>query len=182
MAALGGSVARRYARALFDLGVSRGNFEALGRELENLAQLYAESRELRQTLENPIFKASQKRKIMESVLPQVAQEAVVRNFALLLVDRGRIDVLPMIARAYQEMTDKQLGRVRATVTSAKPLDPATESEIQRALERRTGKKVLMKSEVDPTLIGGVVARVCDLVLDGSLRTRLASVGNRILLN
>jgi F-type H+-transporting ATPase subunit delta len=180
MAALGGSVARRYARALFDLGVSRGNFEALGRELDNLAQLYAESRELRQTLENPIFKGSQKRKIMESILPQVAQEAVVRNFALLLVDRGRIDVLPMIARAYQEMTDKQLGRVRATVTSAKPLDAVTESEIQRALERRTGKKVLMKSDVDPTLIGGVVARVGDLVLDGSLRTRLASVGNRIL--
>lgn len=182
MAALGGSVARRYARALFDLGVAKGNFEALGQDLANLAQLYAESRELRQTLENPVFKASQKRKIVESVLPRVAQNQVVRNFALLLVDRGRINVLPMIARAYQEMTDKQLGQVRATVTSAKPLDALTESEIQRALERRTGKKVLMKSEVDPSLIGGVVARVGDLVLDGSLRTRLASVGNRILLN
>jgi F-type H+-transporting ATPase subunit delta len=182
MAALGGSVARRYARALFDLGVDKGNFEALGQDLANLAQLYAESRELRQTLENPVFKASQKRKIVETVVPRVTQNPVVRNFALLLVDRGRINTLPLIARAYQEMTDKQLGRVRATVTSAKPLDPATESEIQRALERRTGKKVLMKSEVDPTLIGGVVARVGDLVLDGSLRTRLASVGNRILLN
>jgi F-type H+-transporting ATPase subunit delta len=182
MAALGGSVARRYARALFDLGVAKGNFEALGKELENLARLYDESRELRQTLENPVFKNSQKRKIVEALLPQVAQNQSVRNFALLLVDRGRINVLPMIARAYQEMTDKQLGQVRATVTSAKPLDMQTETEIQRALERRTGKKVLMKSEVDPTLIGGVVARVGDLVLDGSLRTRLASVGNRILLN
>jgi F-type H+-transporting ATPase subunit delta len=56
----------------------------------------------------------------------------------------------------------------------------TEGEIQRALERRTGKKVLMRSEVDPTLIGGVVARVGDLVLDGSLRTRLLSVGTKIL--
>jgi F-type H+-transporting ATPase subunit delta len=180
MAALGGSVARRYAKALFELGVQKGNFEALGQELENVATLYTESRELRQTLENPVFKQSQKRKIIEAVLPQVAQSPMVRNFVLLLAERNRISVLPLIARAYQELTDRQLGRVRAVVTSAKPLDLVTEGEIQRALEKRTGKKVLMKSEVDPNLIGGVVARVGDLVLDGSLRTRLASVGNRIL--
>ena len=180
MAALGGSVARRYAKALFELGVDKGNFEALGQDLEALARLYTESRELRQTLENPVFKQSQKRAIVQSVLPRVATNPLLHSFALLLVDRGRIGTLPMIARAFQEMTDAQLGRVRAVVTSAKPLDATTESEIQRALERRTGKKVLMKSEVDPTLIGGVVARVGDLVLDGSLRTRLASVGNRIL--
>jgi F-type H+-transporting ATPase subunit delta len=180
MAALGGSVARRYAKALFELGVQKGNFEALGQELDGVAQLYSDSRELRQTLENPVFKQSQKRKIIESLLPQVAQNPTVRNFVLLLVDRNRIAVLPLIARAYQELTDRQLGQVRAVVTSAKPLDVMTEGEIKRALEKRTGKKVLMKSEVDPTLIGGVVARVGDLVLDGSLRTRLASVGSRIL--
>jgi F-type H+-transporting ATPase subunit delta len=180
MAALGGSVARRYARALFGIGVDKGNFEALGQELENLAQLYAESRELRQTLENPVFKPSEKRAIVQGLLPRVAPNPLVQSFALLLVERGRIGALPRIARAYQELTDAQLGRVRAVVTSAKPLDTKTEAEILRALERRTGKKVLMKSEVDPSLIGGVIARVGDLVLDGSLRTRLASVGNRIL--
>jgi F-type H+-transporting ATPase subunit delta len=180
MAALGGSVARRYAKALFELGVQKGNFEALGQQLEALARLYGDSRELRQTLENPVFKQSQKRKIVEALLPQLAQDVVVRNFVLLLVDRNRIAVLPLISRAYQELTDRQLGQVRAVVTSAKPLDMATEGEIKRALEKRTGKKVLMKSEVDPTLIGGVVARVGDLILDGSLRTRLASVGTRIL--
>ena len=180
MAALGGSVARRYAKALFELGVQAGNFEALGRELEGVARLYSDSRELRQTLENPVFKQSQKRKIVEALLPQLAQDVVVRNFVLLLVDRNRIAVLPLISRAYQELTDRQLGQVRAVVTSAKPFDMATEGEIKRALEKRTGKKVLMKSEVDPTLIGGVVVCVGDLILDGSLRTRLASVGTRIL--
>jgi F-type H+-transporting ATPase subunit delta len=180
VAALGGSVARRYAKALFELGVQKGNFETLGQELDTVAGLYTESRELRQTLENPVFKQSQKRKIVEAVLPKVAPSQVVQSFILLLVERNRINTLPLIARAYQELTDRQLGRVRAVVTSAKPLDLVTEGEIQRALEKRTGKKVVMKSEVDPSLIGGVVARVGDLVLDGSLRTRLASVGNRIL--
>jgi F-type H+-transporting ATPase subunit delta len=180
MAALGGSVARRYAKALFQIGVANSNFELLGEELANLAELYADSRELRQTLENPVFTGTQKRRIIESILPRVAQNRIVYNFALLLVERRRIDALPMISRAYQELMDGQLGRVRAVLVSAKPLDVLTESEIQKALERRTGKKVLMKSEVDPTLIGGVIARVGDLVLDGSLRTRLASVGNKIL--
>jgi F-type H+-transporting ATPase subunit delta len=179
MAALGGSVARRYARALFALGVEKGTFEALGSELDALATLYGESLELRQTLESPVFKTSQKRAIIEKVLPRVAPSPLVQKFALLLVERRRIVFLPGINRAYQEMTDAQLGRVRATVSSAKPLDVITEAEIQRALERRTGKKVLMKTEVDPTLIGGVVARVGSLVLDGSLRTRLATLGNRI---
>jgi F-type H+-transporting ATPase subunit delta len=180
MAALGGSVARRYAKALFELGVQAGNFEALGRELDGVARLYSDSRELRQTLENPVFKQSQKRKIIEAILPQVAQSPVLRNFVLLLVERNRIAVLPLIARAYQELTDRQLGQVRAVIISAKPLDMVTEGQIERALEKRTGKKVIMKTEVDPSLIGGVVARVGDLVLDGSLRTRLASVGSRIL--
>jgi F-type H+-transporting ATPase subunit delta len=180
MAALGGSIARRYARALFEIGVDKGTFEALGQELETLATLYRESLELRHTLENPVFKISQKRAILEKLLPRVAPSRVVQTFALLLVERRRIAALPNIARAYQELTDAQLGRVRATVSSAKPLDVLTVAEIQRALERRTGKKVLMKTEVDPTLIGGVVARVGSLVLDGSLRTRLATLGNRIL--
>jgi F-type H+-transporting ATPase subunit delta len=180
MAALGGSVARRYARALFEIGVEKGTFEALGQELDVLATVYSDSRELRQTLESPVFNLGQKRAILEGVLPRVAQDPLVRKFAVMLVERGRIAALPLISRVYQEMTDAQLGRVRATVVSAKPLDMATEAEIKKAIERRTGKKVLMKSEVDPTLIGGVVARVGDLVFDGSLRTRLASVGSRIL--
>ena len=180
MAALGGSVARRYARALFEIGVDKGSFEALGQELESLSTLYRESLELRHTLENPIFKIAQKRAILEKILPHVAPSRVVQSFALLLVERRRIAALPNIARAYQELTDAQLGRVRATVSSARPLDVITVAEIQRALERRTGKKVLMKTEVDPTLIGGVVARVGSLVLDGSLRTRLATLGSRIL--
>ncbi len=180
MAAMGGSVSRRYARALFDLGRDKGDVEALGRELDVLAGIYASSLELRQTLENPIFKSDEKRAIVEKVLQQAAPSPVLRNFALLLLERRRIGKLPMIARAYQEMVDVQLGRVRAAVTSAKPLDATAQGEIQRALERRTGKKVIMNTSVDPELIGGVVARVGDLVLDGSLRTRLATLGSRIL--
>jgi F-type H+-transporting ATPase subunit delta len=110
----------------------------------------------------------------------VAPTREVQSLALLLLERGRIAALPAIARAYQEMSDDKLGRARATVRSARPLDGATEMEIRRMLERRTGRSVVMTTEVDPTLLGGIVAQVAGLVLDGSLRARLGALRSKIL--
>jgi F-type H+-transporting ATPase subunit delta len=180
MAALAGSIARRYARALFAIGVDKRNFEALGTELEALAVLWNEAVDVRQSLSNPIFKLSQKRAILQGLLPRVAPTREVQSLALLLLERGRIAALPAIARAYQEMCDDKLGRARARVRSARPLDGITEAEIRRALERRTGRSVIMTTEVDPTLLGGIVAQVAGLVLDGSLRARLGTLRSRIL--
>lgn len=180
MAVLGGSVARRYARALFRIGVDQASFETLGKQLDELGAVYRGAPELRQTMESPVFKPSEKRAILEKILPRVAPSRLVQNFALLLLDRGRIGSLPAIARAYQELADAHAGRVRAQVVSAAPLDPATLAGVQRALEKRTGKKVLIETAVDPELIGGVVARVGDLVLDGSVRNKLADLRDRLL--
>jgi len=180
MAVMGGSVARRYARALFGIGVDAGKFEALGDELGELATLWKESDELRQTLENPVFQPSEKRKVLESILPRVAPTPEVQRFVLLLLERRRIVLLPAIARAYRDLTDAHIGRVRAEVTSAQELAPPTLDRIRRSLEQRTGKKVIVNSTVDPDLIGGVVARVGDLVLDGSVRTQLADLRARLV--
>jgi F-type H+-transporting ATPase subunit delta len=180
MAALAGSIARRYARAIFAIGVDKRDFEALGSELEAIAALWNQATDIRQSLSNPIFKLSQKRAILQGLLPQVAPTREVQSLALLLLERGRIAALPAIARAYQEMCDDKLGRARATVKSARPLDVATQTEIRRALERRTGRSVIMTTEVDPTLLGGIVAQVSGLVLDGSLRARLDALRSKIL--
>ncbi|HXU04878.1 MAG TPA: F0F1 ATP synthase subunit delta [Polyangia bacterium] len=177
---MGGSVARRYARALFGIGVDAGKFEALGAELGELAALWNESDELRQALENPVFRPEQKRAVLENILPRVAPTPEVQRFVLLLLDRRRIMLLPAIARAYRDLTDAQLGQVRAEVTSAQELAPATLDRVRRSLEQRTGKKVIVSSKVDPELIGGLVARVGDLVLDGSVRTQLDDLRTRLL--
>ena len=180
MASLGGSVARRYARALFGIGVDAGKFEALGDELGELAELWAGSDELRQALENPVFKPDEKRAVLRTILPKVAPTPEVQRFVLLLLDRRRIMLLPAIARAYRDLTDVHVGRVRAAVISAEELSPATLDRVRRSLEQRTGKKVLITSTVDPDLIGGVVARVGDLVLDGSVRTQLEDLRARLV--
>lgn len=178
--ALQGSVSRRYARALFQIGVDRGNLERLGDELSQLAALYASSRELRQTLENPVFRPSDKRAILEKILPRVTPTPEVQRFVLLLLERRRITFLPGIARAYQELCDQHTGRVRAQVASAQALSAGDLDRVRRSLETRTGKKVLIEASVDPSLIGGVVARVGDLILDGSVRTQLATLREKLL--
>jgi F-type H+-transporting ATPase subunit delta len=180
MAASDGGVATRYARALFDLASAQKLSDAVGAELEALAGTYGGSPELRQTLENPVFKLSERRALLETLLTRLTPTPQVRTFALLLLERGRIGALPTIARVYQQMVDGALGRVRGTVTSARPLDPATQTAVQRALEKRIGKKVLLQATVDPDLIGGIVARVGDQVFDGSLRTRLDTLRARVI--
>ena len=180
MAALAGSVARRYAKAIFAIGVDKGLFELVGRQLGELAGLWTESPELRQTLENPVFKLAQKREVLQALLPRIAPARPVQSLALLLLERGRIALLPAIARAYQEMSDEKLGRVRAEVRSAHPLDIASETAIRKAIERRTGKKVVMTTRLDPSLIGGVVAEVAGTVFDGSVIARFDTLRNRLL--
>jgi F-type H+-transporting ATPase subunit delta len=180
MAAMGGSVARRYAKALFAIGVEKGTFEILGRQLNELATLWKESPALRQTLGNPVFKLTQKRAVLQSLLPRIAPARQVQSLTLLLLERGRIAILPSLALAYEEMCDEKMGRVRALVKSARPLDIASEAEIRKTLERRTGKRVLMTTKVDSSLIGGVVAYVAGMVIDGSVASRLSNLKNRLL--
>jgi F-type H+-transporting ATPase subunit delta len=180
MAALAGSISRRYARALFSIGVDRGTFEQLGKELEAFAELWSGSAELRQALANPVFKASEKRNVLQSLLPRVTPTADVQKFLLLLLERRRLAAVANISRAYREMADLHTGRVRAHVTSAQPLAPAELERVRASLARRTGKQVIVETNVDPALIGGLVARVGDLVLDGSVRTQLGSLRDKLL--
>jgi F-type H+-transporting ATPase subunit delta len=117
---------------------------------------------------------------LEKILPRVAPSPIVQRFALLLLERGRIVLLTSLARAYRELADAHAGRVRAVVTSAAPLAPADLERVRKSLERRTKKTVMLEAEVDPNLIGGLVARVGDLVLDGSVRTQLDTLREKLL--
>ena len=182
MAALGGSIARRYAKALFGLGVSEGQgaFERFGQELDDLARAYDGSSDLRLALENPVIKPSEKQAILRGILPRITPSAPVQRFAQLLLARGRITLLRSIARAYRQLSDARAGQVRATITAAAPLSPGDLDRVRRALEKRTGQKVIIETAVDPDLIGGIVARVGDLVLDGSVRTQLDELRRRLL--
>jgi F-type H+-transporting ATPase subunit delta len=167
-----GSIARRYARALLSIGVDQGNYEALGREVGDLARAMATSAELTDALTNPLFKRSQRRQLLDRMLTRIGASTATRNFFFLLLDRERMNVVPDIARELAAMIDERAGRVNAVVTSAQPLTPLQAQQLKATLEHASGRTVMMERQHDPSLLGGVVAKVGDLVYDGSLRTQL----------
>lgn len=175
---IGGSAARRYAKALLLIAQQHGNPDTFNTEVERLAQTYEKNPELRRVLQNPAFSLAQRQAVLDDVSRKLVLSKPVHDFARLLLARGRIPQLPMMARFLRQMIDEQMGRVRASVTSAKPLDFAVETRIRAALSRATGRNVLLEKHVDPSLLGGVVTQVGDLLYDGSVRTQLELLRQR----
>ncbi|HJZ84779.1 MAG TPA: ATP synthase F1 subunit delta [Polyangia bacterium] len=178
--ALEGSIARRYARALLEIGIEHKSYEKLGRELEVVSSLYRTSKDLQDTLSNPVFKLSQRKAVLEKLSVRLGLSKSVRHFLLLIMDRRRIGRLPDIAREMSALVDQQAGRVRATVVSARPLGEDFALTLRGAIEKRLGKKVILEKREDPALIGGMVTKVGDILYDGSVRTQLALAKQRLL--
>ena len=175
-----GSLARRYDKALLEIGVATNTFDANGKELDRAADTLRASPELRVTLENPIFSLEKRKLIMDELMRRLALSKTVRNFIMLLLDKGRIASLPDIARAHRALVDEHAGRVRATVTSARPLDPLLETRLKTALEKSSGKTVIFEKREDPTIMGGLVTQLGDTVFDGSVRTQLQQLREELL--
>jgi len=166
------SVARRYARALLSIGLEEGRFEQYGAELEAVLQAMKASRELGFVLANPGYSPELRHGAIDVVAGALKLSPLTVNLLRLLVDRQRIADLAAVARAYRAMVDQQAGRVRATVTSARPLSEDELGRLREAIGRMTGRSIVLESKTDPALIGGVVAQVGATMLDGSLRTQL----------
>lgn len=165
------SIARRYAKALFSLARDEGTLDATGNELERLARLAADP-QLGPVLANPLLSEAARRSLARTVGEGLALARTTRNFVGLLADHQRLDQLAGIADQYRRLVDQELRRVRATLTSARPLDPPQEAAVKAKLEQITGKTVLAERRLDPALLGGVVVEVEGRVFDGSVRTQL----------
>lgn len=167
------SVPRRYARALFALGTEDGRFEGYLEELGRVSATVEQSAELRDLWLNPVHGREVRQRSVDVLAEQLGLSPATANLLRLLVERGRLDSLEAIVRAYRELVDAQVGRVRAVVTSAIPLGAESTGHIGEVLARATGRQIVLESRVDAGLLGGVVAQVGSTVLDGSLRTQLA---------
>jgi F-type H+-transporting ATPase subunit delta len=179
---IGANVARRYAKALFELGVDSGTLSTVVTDVAKIADAYAESAELRATLDNPLVAHGAKRAILIDLADRASVSTVVKNTLLLLGDRRRLHVLPSIAQLLKEMSDAREGTLRAEVTTAARLPDEYYARLAKQLEKMTGKRVAIDRREDPALIAGVVTRIGDMVIDGSLRTRLGELMNALLPN
>jgi len=166
------SVARRYARALLSLGTDDGRFEQVGDEIEAVLEVTKGSRELGALLNGGASSPKQQQQAIEAIAGVLKLSPVTANFLRLLVDRQRIGDLAQIARSYRTLVDQHAGRVRATVTAARPMSEDEVNRLRDAIGRMTGRSIVLEAKTDPALIGGVVAQVGTTMLDGSLRTQL----------
>lgn len=167
-----GSLARRYARAIVELGVSAGTLDQLGADLRSLAQAMKTSPELVSSLTNPAIRRADRRKVIDAVLAHIKAQPATKNLVAVLLDGERIASLPAISREVDAMIEARAGRASAEVTSATELSPTQLAQLTTVLERLSGKKIDVVKRLDPSLIGGVVAKVGDVVYDGSLRSQL----------
>ena len=170
-----GSIPRRYARALFGLAVEKARVDAWSEALQSLSALVAGDPDLRDLFENPAHAASIRGEAIRKLSGAARLEPELENFLLLLSDRRRLGAVGEIAAAYRELADRELGRVRARVTSAVPLDDAAAAAIAARLSSAAAAKVIVERQVDPAILGGVVAQVGSIVYDGSLRGQLATL-------
>lgn len=173
-------MARRYAKSLVELCAESKNHAVIGKQLESFAQTWAASADLQELMRNPVVPLADKREVLTKIIARFLFAPTTRNFLLVLLDNGRIAEVESIARAFAEQMDAIANRVRATVTSAVPMERADMLRIQTALQRLTGKTVLLDAKVDPALIGGVVTEIGNVVLDGSVRTQLETLHERLL--
>ena len=171
--------AARYARALLDIVIQEGDPEQAEQELLALADLYAGNPELRKALTNPAVPVAAKRGVVEALVSRAKPLPALGKLVLMLADRNRLALLPDLAASYRERLMAHRQVVRAEVATAMPLPPEQAAEFERRLAAATGRRVTMTTRVDPSLVGGAVARVGDTVYDGSIATRLARMRERL---
>ena len=175
-----GPIAERYARAVFELGVETGQLELLTTQLQAFATAYSESAELRSVLDNPLVADDKREAILKEVVARLGLSELAVNTVRLLASRRKLRLLPELGRRLGRLTDERAGVVRATVTSATELPEEYYQRLTATLERTTLRKVVLERKRDPSLIAGVVTRIGDNTIDGSLRGRLTDLERRLL--
>jgi F-type H+-transporting ATPase subunit delta len=167
-----GSVARRYAKALFGLAVESGKVEPWAESLATLAAVLQSTPELAEILADPVRSREERRLLGERLGAALGLEREPANLLLLLGERNRLDRLADVLRVFGELADAHLGRLRARVTTAVPIDAETTQSLARRLSEVTRAQVLLERSVEPGTLGGAVTQVGSLVYDGSVRTQL----------
>ena len=173
-----GSLARRYTKALFQLAREAGQEEVIGRQVEEFFTAYSGS-DLQTVLTNPAFDVPTRKRILIQVGNTQQLSVLTIHFLSLLLERDRLGHLPGIVSCYRRLLNEAKGRVEAKVVSAAALDSALAERVRAQLRGLSGKDVVMEQEVDPSLLGGMTVELAGKVYDGSIRTQLEKMKQRI---
>ncbi len=172
--------AARYAKALFALAREERRVSEIRGEVDGLSQLFSENDDLRDVVLTPLVPAEQRKAALRGIAQRVSLSQLVSDFFSYLIDQRRIIDYPVIVAEFGRLADESAGLLTAQVVTATPLDDRRRDRLRRALSERTGREVRLEASVDPSLVGGAIARVGDLVFDGTIRTQLGHLRANLL--
>lgn len=173
------SVARRYVTALFELAGEQDKQQLVTAQLKELTSLISRETELERALTNPTIPPAKKLSIFEELQKSMKLDAVAYNFVRLLIRKGRVDYLETMCEELDDLERERQGIVAVEISTAKELNSNEENDLRLKLESSTGKKVELKTSVNPQLLGGLVARIGSTVYDGSIDHQLAQIQQRL---
>jgi F-type H+-transporting ATPase subunit delta len=172
-------LAKRYAKALFAVGKEENALDEYATSLKEFATMLADNPELDDALSNPMYPLDAREGVMAEVVKAADLSTIMGNFLNLIVQKRRADVLGDIAEMFQILVDEENNIAQGTVVSATELSAEMQAKVQETLEKITGKQVTLTTQVDESIIGGMIAKVGDLVMDGSIKTQLEELKESI---
>jgi F-type H+-transporting ATPase subunit delta len=173
------TIARNYAEALLMLARKADDLPAWGRLIDEVANAMERDDRLRRFLESPQVSADEKNAVLSKAYEDRAPRLFLRFLQRLVMNRRQM-LIPDIANEYRDLVDEVEGRIHAQVTLAKDIDDEQRAEIARRLSHTLGKPVVPQVRINPNILGGIIVRVGDRVMDGSVRRRLGILRSRML--
>ena len=175
------TAATRYARAALDVAIKeKADLEQIEREFSDFTALLEAQPLLKKVLLNPAVPVPRKRAAMAAILERVKLTPIVAKLLLLLAERDRLILMPDLVAAYRDRLADHRKVVRAVVTTAAPLTADRVQQIQKSLTGVTGRTVTLQARVDPTIIGGLIAKVGSVVYDASVTRQLEKLKQRLV--
>ncbi len=173
------SIARRYAAALADVMLSRGEANQVREELSAWEEMMRSNAQLFEVFRNPTIPYEQKRRVITVLIERTRVRPTTANFLQLLLQNQRLNNLPEINRTLVQELDRRSGVVSAQVTTARPMQSQEQEALRVRLARLTGSSVRLQFAVDQDLIGGVVTRIGSTIYDGSVRSQLQQIKQKM---
>ncbi len=167
------TIANRYAKALADVIMERGQTLTVADEIKAFAQIVEENSELRNVFASPVIALDRKKAVLNDVLAQMQLRPTTNNFLKLLLKNQRLHQIGVVRTSLLRELDERAGVVSAEVTTARTLAATEQENLLKQLQTATGKQVRIHFKIDPEIIGGVVTRVGSLIYDGSIKNQLA---------
>ncbi len=175
------ALATRYAKALIDsLKEHKEDFERAYEELKKVAQILRDNPRLFRYLSQPVVPRGDRLEMGKALVDDLGLSPRLRNFLLVLIEKGRIPLLNLIVEEFRKLADEALNQVRGIVRTAMPLTHRDLELLSKSFQEVVGKKVVLEVEEDPTIIGGVVTLIRGVVFDGSVKGNLEQIKEKLI--